>query len=258
MLSSTYLILFTTSLIFSAAATVTSVRTITSTTYLPLEECCAQQATVSLGSMLSKPSASTSVKKIASKASLASSKPKDVAPSSATLSSPDSQCSGGPSILGADCSATQKCCPPLSCDVATLKCINPNGMNYIYSLYQAVSVPSVLMLKYQQTRQTKALRPTRQRAPTLFLTPKAVMDALVPALWVQIVRTVKVAVGRWLVMPVAILASRSPKNCWKSSRLGKGSDKYQKYGSWRVSGTVEEEIVYFSFHSYYFISRTFL
>lgn len=122
MLASPLLITLAAFLVSTASASVTSIVTVTSISYLPLEECCGQETGFPFGSMAPKPtSQAPELSHAASPVTESLSSP------SATLSTPSDQCTAGPSVFGADCSATGYCCPPASCDVTTLKCINPDG-----------------------------------------------------------------------------------------------------------------------------------
>ena len=129
----------------ASAGIVTSIRTVYSTTYLPLEQCCAGTPTFAFSTMHPKPSSPTSLSSTSKpkapisqasdgqiQASVEPSQPTATGSPSATLSAPSDVCTAGPSTLGADCSATQHCCAPVSCDSTTLKCINPDGSYYTY------------------------------------------------------------------------------------------------------------------------------
>ncbi|KAK4696189.1 hypothetical protein P7C71_g1688, partial [Lecanoromycetidae sp. Uapishka_2] len=141
MLALPLLVALTASLASTTSAVATSTVTVTSVTYLALEECCAHEPTFAFGHMASKPA------EIASPHTEAVSSPSETAypvteahsSPSATLSTPSDQCTAGPSVFGADCSATGYCCPPASCDVATLKCINPDDLEETLKFYFAIA-----------------------------------------------------------------------------------------------------------------------
>ena len=158
----------------ASAGTVTSITTVYSTTYLPLEQCCAGTPIFAISTMHPKPSSPTSLSSTTKpkapisqasdgqiQASVEPSQPTATGSPSATLSAPSDVCTAGPSTLGADCSATQHCCAPVSCDSTTLKCINPDGSFHTYFKHASrlitpmISNPNFFPFRYTTIHRTE-------------------------------------------------------------------------------------------------------